>query len=312
MEDDIEENIEDISLNELNELKRNFDLGVDPFDSSKTYVVNIENCNGLTSDSLERLKSLPVDLKFKLEGDLYNHNSILDAVKYNYSLDQMQQIVAMVEEYGKNMPKEMNEIGRFLYLYRVLCETIKYKANTNINDLDDLSEHNKDRSAYSCLVNGEGVCVGKSLSQKLVMNYYGIDCECISGDAVNSKGESEGAHAWNAVKIDDLWYFSDVTFDTSRPDLLLNCLKNGGDFEKSHQPNSRSENLINGLNFATSDYGMKIIQYMYALYEGTNLPETVSAVKSQQIKRDSLSMEDQLANYKKSSYKFIKIFKNKC
>ena len=66
----------------------------------------------------------------------------------------------------------------------------------------------------------KGVCVcdGYSKAFYFLCKASGIDAILLSGDAVNSSGNSE-SHAWNKVKINGKWYCVDVTWDDPFPDV---------------------------------------------------------------------------------------------
>jgi len=66
-------------------------------------------------------------------------------------------------------------------------------------------------SAYGNLVNGKSVCAGYAKAFQLIMKSMGVECGYITGMGVTSEGP--GAHAWNYIKIDDEYYFVDVTWD---------------------------------------------------------------------------------------------------
>ena len=65
---------------------------------------------------------------------------------------------------------------------------------------------------YGALVEKECVCDGYARAFKYLANSAGIDCELVQGIATNSSGKTE-AHAWNAVMIENKWYYVDVTWD---------------------------------------------------------------------------------------------------
>ena len=62
-------------------------------------------------------------------------------------------------------------------------------------------------SAYGALVKGTSVCEGYSMAFKYLLNAVGIECEIISGYG------NGGGHAWNAVKLNGIWYYVDTTWD---------------------------------------------------------------------------------------------------
>lgn len=67
-------------------------------------------------------------------------------------------------------------------------------------------------SIYGAMINKLAVCEGYAKTLKYLLNSAGIECEIIQGQATNSSGKTE-SHAWNAVKIEDKWYFVDATWD---------------------------------------------------------------------------------------------------
>lgn len=67
-------------------------------------------------------------------------------------------------------------------------------------------------SSYGALVNGKAACEGYSKAAKLLFDMAGIESSVVSGISKNFDGE-EGAHMWNAVKIDGDFYYLDCTWD---------------------------------------------------------------------------------------------------
>lgn len=65
---------------------------------------------------------------------------------------------------------------------------------------------------YGALVKNTCVCEGYAKAFKYLANAGGIECELVQGNATNSEGKVE-SHAWNAVKINDKWYYLDTTWD---------------------------------------------------------------------------------------------------
>lgn len=60
-------------------------------------------------------------------------------------------------------------------------------------------------SIYGFIMNGKAVCDGLSYTVQCFSNYLGIDCFVVVGH------NSTGSHAWNKMKIDDVWYVTDMT-----------------------------------------------------------------------------------------------------
>ncbi|MBR1591931.1 MAG: hypothetical protein IJ666_02845 [Ruminococcus sp.] len=62
-------------------------------------------------------------------------------------------------------------------------------------------------TAYGCLVNGSAICQGYSEAFLEIMNKLGIECGVCAGDS------ERGRHAWNYVKLNDKYYWLDLTWD---------------------------------------------------------------------------------------------------
>ena len=73
----------------------------------------------------------------------------------------------------------------------------------------DLQSNYQSFTSYSALINGVAVCDGYASAFKLLCTMEGIECIEVVGSA---KG---GGHAWNKVKINNVWYGVDATWSRS-------------------------------------------------------------------------------------------------
>lgn len=70
-----------------------------------------------------------------------------------------------------------------------------------------------DQNAYGALVEGKAVCNGYTRAYQHLLTKAGIEAWYVPGTSVSpTTGESVG-HAWNLVKLDGQWYYTDVTWD---------------------------------------------------------------------------------------------------
>ena len=88
-------------------------------------------------------------------------------------------------------------------VYDYICENVTYDY-ANLNDETYLLKH----SAYAALVDKTAVCQGYATLFYRMMLEMGIDCRVIPGLA-----EDGSAHSWNIVKIGDVYYNLDATWD---------------------------------------------------------------------------------------------------
>ena len=90
-----------------------------------------------------------------------------------------------------------------LYLHDYLIENIEY---------DSSYEQTGTYSIYGALIGKKCVCEGYAKAFKYLANCAGYECELMQGIATNSSGQSEN-HAWNCVKLNNIWYEVDATWD---------------------------------------------------------------------------------------------------
>ena len=83
------------------------------------------------------------------------------------------------------------------------------------------SPESADYTFHALLDDGDGVCQSFATLFRFMCLAADIECECVIGYGAGTDGEtlpetvteSNANHMWNRVKIDDTWYYLDVTFD---------------------------------------------------------------------------------------------------
>lgn len=63
--------------------------------------------------------------------------------------------------------------------------------------------------AYTMLLEGSGVCTAYALLYKALLDAAGVKNVTVTGNT------PEGGHAWNLVRLDGVWYHTDVTWNDS-------------------------------------------------------------------------------------------------
>lgn len=89
----------------------------------------------------------------------------------------------------------LSDYDKALKVHDILVETVTY----------DLEAPNQ-REAYGAIVDKNATCQGYAKAYQFLLLKLGIESSLVFGDS----GER---HAWNMVKLDDEYYYSDVTFD---------------------------------------------------------------------------------------------------
>lgn len=118
-------------------------------------------------------------------------------------LEQKEELMQTAEEVISGLSKPDDEWQTELEIHDYIIENCQY----------ELSEPKLVySSSYGALVNGYAACEGYSKAAKLLFDMVGIESAVVSGISANFNG-SEGAHMWNAVKINGDFYYLDCTWD---------------------------------------------------------------------------------------------------
>ena len=91
--------------------------------------------------------------------------------------------------------------GQILFLHDMIVENTDYAPN---------AEHRYD--AYGCLVKGKAVCSGYAAAFQVLMEKLGVECGRVTGRSCSEK-TGDVSHIWNYIRLDDGYYFIDVTWD---------------------------------------------------------------------------------------------------
>lgn len=82
-----------------------------------------------------------------------------------------------------------------------------------IDTVTYVSRPGNDQNAYNALVEGKAVCNGYARAYQHLMNKVGIPARYVAGSSINPTTNTPIGHAWNIVKLDGKWYYTDVTWD---------------------------------------------------------------------------------------------------
>ncbi len=77
-----------------------------------------------------------------------------------------------------------------------------------------------DQNAYGALVEGKAVCAGYARAYQHLMNKAGLYAWYVSGTSINPTTNQDENHAWNLVKVNGNWYYTDVTWDDQDEDIF--------------------------------------------------------------------------------------------
>lgn len=111
--------------------------------------------------------------------------------------------------------ESMTDYEKALSIFDWLVVSCQYDQNVQSLIASD-GKGGATTTSYNCFylegvfVDHVAVCDGYSKAYSLLCNMLGIDCARIVG--VAGSGLTQGNHAWNKVKIGDMWYVVDITW----------------------------------------------------------------------------------------------------
>lgn len=142
-------------------------------------------------------------------GELY-----VDGEHYCYTTPELYAVRKRMEEILAGVPKDASEFEKVCCIYRAIGESCFYDDSGCIDDKEYIKGREKiTRSLKGGLLEGKLVCRGYAVVVKKLLDELGVESKMTGGQALDSKGEECGAHAWNQVRIDGKWYNLDLTWD---------------------------------------------------------------------------------------------------
>ena len=99
---------------------------------------------------------------------------------------------------------DLSDYEKVRGVYDYMCANITYDY-TNLNDASYMLKY----SAYAALVNKTAVCQGYAVLLYRLLLELGVDTRVVTGIG------NGGGHAWNIVKLGNLYYNADATWDSS-------------------------------------------------------------------------------------------------
>lgn len=144
-----------------------------------------------------------------------------------------QQIIDYLAEKSEGVSGMTSRYDIAKYFHDELCRDAEYAyVYKDGNTYADPSV--KAHNIIGIITEGKGVCESYSKVYQLLLNYTGVRNVYVTGD-------SQGAHAWNLVKMDnDNYYNFDVTWDDQYRVIYSYFAKGSEDFDSEHFPDSPS------------------------------------------------------------------------
>lgn len=117
--------------------------------------------------------------------------------------DVTSRVNSVISSFG--FTKDTSDYAKVSTIYNYITSHVTYdQANYGSNGYD------LKYTAYAALLNGTAVCQGYSLLLYRMLLECGVPCRIISDCSNND------SHSWNIIKLGDVWYNADATWDTGR------------------------------------------------------------------------------------------------
>lgn len=138
----------------------------------------------------------------------------------DYSSDMLSvmldELVSAADRLISEIPAGADDFEKIVFVHDYIINHTTYDtagAELIENDLyHQTEEKGMFGTAYGCLVEGKAVCAGYAEAFQYIMNRLGIECGMCHGSV------SDGQHVWNYVKLNNKYYWIDVTWDDPAPD----------------------------------------------------------------------------------------------
>lgn len=153
-----------------------------------------------------------------------------------------EKVKEIVEGFG--FDSSTTDYEKVVTIYNYLCDNVVYA--------DDISDEIVFTS-YSALFNGEAVCQGYAQLFYKMAKEVGLDVRVVPGYAESTKEN----HGWNIVKIGDVYYNVDATWDASRrqADLQYKHFLKGDSFTGHIRKDEyNTEEFYNEYPMSSTDY----------------------------------------------------------
>jgi hypothetical protein len=125
-----------------------------------------------------------------------------------------------VYKYSKTMyEKYLNDVSKFLSCFGFIQNRTGEEKEIYVHDFclkNFTYDYFFSKFAYSvlgCVLKKSAVCEGIAKFVKLALDYLGVKCIVVIGDAINPISGKPEKHAWNIVKLGESSFHLDVTFD---------------------------------------------------------------------------------------------------
>lgn len=164
--------------------------------------------------------SFTTKMSVKVESNIYGEGKVILKISNNsYSSDAILSMKKQFNEKAKEtiyklyeqnkLQVNMSDEEKARVLFEYVATNVKY----------DLGFNDVGYTGFGAAIDGEAVCQGYTSYFNRLCELEGIIVEGITGTVI-SRNES---HMWSRIKLDDTWWYCDVTFADPIPDKVGYC-----------------------------------------------------------------------------------------
>ena len=154
---------------------------------------------------------------------------------YPYTKEEIEYLAPLLNEridaIVKEASKLANDYEKVKYVHDVIIDMAEYDY-VNYNSNNTFKEFTDYQSVVSILLTGKSVCSGYSKLFQIIMNRLNIKATTFYDNEYIKEGET--GHIWNAVYVNDNWYYVDVTWDDNNYDKYMYFLNTYDEFYQTH------------------------------------------------------------------------------
>lgn len=222
----IETLIKNINFYKINNLDVIFDAQVN-FEYFTRILKKVKNKINICLTDISKLTVAQSEiLKEKLKVNNISLINLEGQIVVTYDIDTFINMRKTIDKFIENIPEELKEEEKFLWIYKILLKNIKYDES-NTKDIDELKKGLIEKS-----------CIDKGYTE-ILRNC--LLCLGYETNTINGKLKKENLEwNWLQVKINENWYNADIALDAKQNKKMKYCLINNEKISKTHEIETNS------------------------------------------------------------------------
>lgn len=160
---------------------------------------------------IDRGSTVTIELAFKSRGD--------ELTIQRARLDKA------VNKILETAPVQGSDYEKELFVNNWLIDNCEYDEDAVTMHREQRRIRGNEQDVYGALVEGKAVCEGYARAFQLLCTKLNLDCSIVEGYALEKQKDgkqSRTPHVWNCIKLNDAWYYVDVTWNDDVDEAFKN------------------------------------------------------------------------------------------